>query len=60
MMRAMMLSVGCYLIALALLVPTMGNHGLWAALMILNLARGVTMAQAAPAVARKAAGSSAG
>jgi MATE family multidrug resistance protein len=37
------------------MVPSLGNHGLWAALMMLNAARGVTMARAYPAVARKIA-----
>jgi MATE family multidrug resistance protein len=26
-----------------ILVPLMGNHGLWAALVVLNLARGATL-----------------
>ncbi|MEY4872453.1 MAG: hypothetical protein RLZZ563_1783, partial [Pseudomonadota bacterium] len=55
MRRCMMLSVAIYAAALALLVPSLGNHGLWAALMALNAARGVTMARAYPAVARKIA-----
>lgn len=33
-----------YAVALWLLVPAFGNHGLWAALMVLNLARGGLMA----------------
>lgn len=33
-----------YALALWLLVPAFGNHGLWGALMVLNLARGVLMA----------------
>ena len=44
MRQAMLLSVAIYLCALALLVPTFGNHGLWGALMVLNLARSLTMA----------------
>jgi multidrug resistance protein, MATE family len=55
MMRTMLVSVAIYLAALAVLVPLMGNHGLWGALMVLNTARGVTMALAYPAVGRKAA-----
>ena len=55
MRRCMMLSVALYAVALAVLVPSLGNHGLWAALMVLNTARGVTMARAYPAVARKIA-----
>ncbi|MDP5306128.1 MATE family efflux transporter [Paracoccus spongiarum] len=41
---AMFQSVLLYLGAVLLLPPLLGNHGLWAALMILNAARGVTMA----------------
>ncbi|WP_164659852.1 MATE family efflux transporter [Tropicibacter sp. Alg240-R139] len=40
---AMIQSVVAYGIALVLLVPMYGNHGLWAALMVLNVARGLTM-----------------
>lgn len=54
MRRTMMLSVGLYAAALAVLVPAAGNHGLWAALMVLNLARGITMARRYPAVERAA------
>ncbi len=43
MRNAMLQSVAIYVVALFLLVPSFGNHGLWAALMVLNLARGVTM-----------------
>ncbi len=56
MMRAMLVSVAIYAAALVVLVPAFGNHGLWAALMVLNIARGVTMGLAFPAVERKAAG----
>jgi MATE family multidrug resistance protein len=44
MRNAMLASALLYLLAAMLLVPAAGNHGLWAALMILNAARGVTMA----------------
>ena len=44
MRNAMLLSVAVYACALALLLPRFGNHGLWAALMILNVTRGVTLA----------------
>mgnify|MGYP000403890325 CR=1 FL=1 len=40
---AMIQSVSLYVVALAVLVPLMGNHGLWLALMVLNLARAVTL-----------------
>ncbi len=43
MRNAMLQSVAIYVVALFLLVPAFGNHGLWAALMVLNTARGVTM-----------------
>ncbi len=54
MRRAMTLSVAVYVAALGLLVPAFGNHGLWAALMVLNATRGVTMARAYPAAEAKA------
>ena len=44
MRNAMVQSVAIYVVALFVLVPTYGNHGLWAALMVLNIARGLTMA----------------
>ncbi|MEX0328458.1 MAG: MATE family efflux transporter [Ruegeria sp.] len=43
MRNAMIQSVAVYVVALVILVPIYGNHGLWAALMVLNIARGVTM-----------------
>jgi MATE family multidrug resistance protein len=43
MRQAMIQSVAAYAIALALLVPLFGNHGLWAALMVLNTMRGFTL-----------------
>ncbi|NOD62777.1 MULTISPECIES: MATE family efflux transporter [unclassified Ruegeria] len=43
MRNAMIQSVAIYVVALFILVPSLGNHGLWAALMVLNIARGVTM-----------------
>ncbi|MDT8856581.1 MATE family efflux transporter [Paracoccaceae bacterium Fryx2] len=55
MRRAMILSVAIYAAALALLLPAFGNHGLWAALMVLNAARGVTMALSWPKVLARAA-----
>lgn len=45
---AMLQSVACYALALLALPPLMGNHGLWAALMVLNAARGLTMARLYP------------
>jgi len=43
MLRTMLVSVGCYIVALLVLVPWLGNHGLWASLMVLNMVRGLTM-----------------
>ncbi len=44
-----------YAVALLVLLP-LGNHGLWAALMVLNTARGVTLALRYPALERAAHG----
>ncbi|WP_372573253.1 MATE family efflux transporter [Ruegeria jejuensis] len=43
MRNAMLVSVAVYVAALLALVPLLGNHGLWAALMVLNIMRGVTL-----------------
>lgn len=43
MLRSMAVSVACYAAALLVLVPVAGNHGLWGALMVLNLMRLVTL-----------------
>lgn len=48
MRQMMILSVLVYVIALAILLPSFGNHGLWAALMVLNLTRGLTLGWAYP------------
>lgn len=48
MLRAMAVSVAGYALALAVLVPVAGNHGLWAGLMILNLLRLFTLWRAYP------------
>lgn len=50
MREAMLISVLIYAAALAVLLPLWGNHGLWAALMVLNISRGVTMARRYPAI----------
>lgn len=55
MLRAMLISVVIYVAALAVLVPTLGNHGLWASLMILNTVRAVTLWRAMPALERRIA-----
>ena len=38
--NAAIVSVAVYVAALAVLLPAFGNHGLWAALMVLNATRG--------------------
>lgn len=55
MLRAMLLAVAIYVVALLLLVPLAGNHGLWAALMVLNAARTVTLWRIYPRIAARAA-----
>ena len=40
---AMLRSVAIYVVALAVLIPLAGNHGLWLAMMILSVARTVTL-----------------
>jgi len=55
MRRAMLWSVGVYAVALWVLLPAFGNHGLWAALMVLNTTRAVTLAMRFGAVTRAAA-----
>jgi multidrug resistance protein, MATE family len=56
MLRAMLFSVAVYAAALAVLTPAFGNHGLWAALMVLNAVRALTLWHRYPGVAAKAAG----
>ena len=56
-MRNMMaVSFAIYAAALALLMPVFGNHGLWAALLVSFVARGVTLGLRYPALEAKAAG----
>ena len=55
MRNAMLLSVAVYVVALALLVPAFGNHGLWAALMVLNATRAVTLGLRYPVLEARAA-----
>ncbi|MBM9594646.1 MATE family efflux transporter [Roseitranquillus sediminis] len=55
MRNAMLLSVAIYIGALGVLVPAFGNHGLWAALMVLNAARAVTLGLRYPALEARAA-----
>lgn len=48
--NAMLIAVAIYAAALAVLLPAFGNNGLWAALMVLNLARTVTLGLRYPAL----------
>ena len=51
MLRAMLASVAVYVVALLILVPLAGNHGLWAALMVLNATRCLTLWRLYPKIA---------
>lgn len=54
-MRNMMaVSLAVYAVAAAILVPGLGNHGLWLALLISFIARGVTLGLRYPALERGA------
>ncbi|MDP3338694.1 MATE family efflux transporter [Frigidibacter sp.] len=55
MRNAMLVSAVIYVVAVVVLLPVFGNHGLWAALMVLNAVRGLTMAALYPRVERAAA-----
>lgn len=55
MRNTMLMSAAVYLVAVLTLPGIFGNHGLWAALMILNATRGLTMAAYYPRVERAAA-----
>ncbi len=50
----MAVSLACFLIAAIALQPLWGNHGLWAALMILMLARAITLGMRLPRIGRTA------
>jgi MATE family multidrug resistance protein len=50
MRNAMVLSLAIFLLANWLLLPALGNHGLWLSLMIFMIARGLTMAMYYPAL----------
>lgn len=54
MRQTMLVSTAVYGMSLLFLLPLFGNHGLWAALMILNLTRGITMGRKWPLVKQKA------
>ncbi len=55
MRNAALISVTVYGCALAILLPAIGNHGLWAALMVLNATRGVTLGLRYPKIEARAA-----
>jgi MATE family multidrug resistance protein len=50
MRNAMLASVAFYVLAVGVLVPWQGNHGLWLALLLFLGARGITLAAAYPAL----------
>ncbi len=50
MLSAMWISVAVYVVALMILLPPYENHGLWAALMVLNITRGITLGVRYPAL----------
>ena len=50
MVRAAVQVAALFIPALFVLVPSFGNHGLWAALMLMNAARGVTLYRAYPQI----------
>lgn len=52
MRNMMVISLAIYIGALLLLVPAFGNHGLWGAMLISFVARGVTLAVRYPALER--------
>ena len=54
MRNAMLVSVGCYAVMVAVLPQVLGNNGLWAALMGLNALRGLTMWRLYPRVVQAA------
>ena len=56
MRNAMLVSVAVYAVALTVLLPAFGNHGLWAGLMVLNVTRGITLGLFLPRVLRRAGG----
>ncbi|MEE9265868.1 MAG: MATE family efflux transporter [Gammaproteobacteria bacterium] len=52
MRNAMLLSLAAFLIAVWLLLPLWGNHGLWAALMVLMVTRAITLGIWYPRIVR--------
>ncbi len=56
MRNAMLVSATVYAAAVVLLAPVFGNPGLWAALLVLNIARAGTLARAYPRIEARLAG----
>lgn len=50
LMRCMALCFGCFIVLALILLPLMGNHGLWLALMLFMALRGVTLGLRLPAL----------
>jgi MATE family multidrug resistance protein len=50
MLRAIVAATLIYAVALCILIPVLGNHGLWAAMMVMLVARAVMMKRALPAL----------
>ena len=55
MRNMMILSLLAYVIAVAVMIPLFGNHGLWAALMVSYIARGATLLWKYPGLEAQAA-----
>ena len=55
MRNAMFVSLGCFLAAAWVLVPALGNHGLWLSFTLFMAARAVTMGLYYPALERSTA-----
>ncbi|WP_224815483.1 MATE family efflux transporter [Hasllibacter sp. MH4015] len=55
MRNMMIVSAVIYVIGAAILIPTLGNHGVWIALLISFAARGVTLGAKYPSLERSAA-----
>ena len=56
MRNTMLVSLALFLLAVALLVPRFGNHGLWLALILFFVVRGLTLGSRLPALVREAVG----
>jgi MATE family multidrug resistance protein len=52
MRNMMLISLGVFMAAWAALTPVFGNHGLWAALIVFSLTRGITLGLRFPALER--------